>query len=59
MGETLKFWLLHFRTMEKYYANSVFKVMCLIGENPFLLLKIILVDKETKIQNPQLVWQQV
>lgn len=59
MGETLKFWLLHFRTMEKYYANSVFKVMCLIGENPFSLVKIILMDKETKIQDLQPVWQQV
>lgn len=39
--------------MEKYYVDSVFKVMCLIGENPFSLVKIIPVDKETKIQDPQ------
>lgn len=38
--------------MEKYYVHSVFKVMCLIGENPSSLIKIILVDKETEMQDP-------
>lgn len=32
--------------------DSVFKVMYLIGENPFSLVNIIPVDKKTEIQDP-------
>lgn len=53
MGETVKFLLLHFKTMKKYYVDSVFKVMYIIGENPFSLAKITPVAKETNVQDPQ------
>jgi len=49
MGEIARVGPLHFKKMEKCSVDVVYKVTCLSGENPFSFVKIILVEKETKM----------